>query len=186
MKSFTKIVFVAPVIFSTSSLFIFFIFLPFELTETGKYRKSINSCEEFGNLINHSSIHDGTVRSAKACFMINKFNPKSAEEVANILKKNKKDIKTIYEKEYPMFFEDKKLVNYCKEYHKGKEEWVNYCVSHIDMVDISADLWELSPILKEKYKEPLIIESPTFGKGVFEGWHRLKKDVEKELELKNG
>lgn len=139
--------------------------------------------DKFGNLIGHSSEHDGTIRSAKACYIINKYNPKSASDVADILIKNRnKEIKTIEDVEYPMFFEDKKLVEYCEK--QEKPTWVNYCVSHVDSVDLSADLWKLSPTLHKKYKKNLVISSPTFGTHHFEGWHKLKRDIAVELRNK--
>jgi len=146
-------------------------------------RRKFPKCDhKFGNLIDHASKHDGTKRSAQACHIIRKYNPKTAKDVANILAGDRnRNVKTIEDVEYPMFFDNKKLVNYCK---KEKTRWKNYCVSHVDSVDISADLWELSPTLRKKYAKPMVIKSPTFGTGTFEGWHRLKEDIGKELRKK--
>ena len=144
------------------------------------------SCDnKFGNLINHSSNRDGTIRSAKTCYIIKKFNPTNAGDVAEILIKNRaKKVKTIYDKEYPMFFNDKRLVNFCLK--TDKKEWLNYCVSHIDSVDLSADLWKLSPIIHKKYSKKIVIDSPSFGRGTFEGWHNFKKDIVRELSKRKG
>ena len=68
-----------------------------------------------GNLIEHISDYDGTRRSEQACYIIEKFNPENAKDMAAIVYGNLQS--TVagnpMHDYYPMLWEDKKLVDFC-------------------------------------------------------------------------
>ena len=122
-------------------------------------------CDSFGNLINHSSEEDGIKRSAKACYIIKTFDPQTADELKEILKDNNNYAsKWIWHISYPMFFNDKQLVDYCKKIKISNSAWLNYCVTKLDMIDLGADMSKLSPALSKKYGG--------------EKWHNLVRELE--------
>ncbi len=163
------------------------------------------------NLINHISEHDGTRRSEQACYLIEKFNPETAKDMAFIMYGNEQP--TVAGNKmidyYPMFWEDKKLVDFCRTYAEEKypkekddkpfsgsnrsmREWViKTCVGGVDKIDIYADVWRLSPNIKQEYptkekwkdrfKDSRIVTGD--GDKPFEGWHDFKNKSE-EYELK--
>lgn len=167
----------------------------------------------FGNLISHISDHDGTRRSAQACYIIEKHNPQNAKDLAKIIHDNNLE-GTRIGWEMPIFWKDKELVDFCElgsqksgvtgtfywsgkpphgyseeEYEKvnpgGMEEirerhewYMNRCVAHADNVDLCADIWELSPTVKENYPST---EKMFMGTDIGAGWHDFKREVEKEL-----
>jgi len=159
------------------------------------HMKYCNPKNRPSNLINHSSDYDGIIRSEKACYIIEKFNPQNAAEIAMILDGNRQwvtgDNRMVWY--YPMFWEDKKLVKFCEDYakkHGYDEGFIKGCVGYIDDVDISADIWELSPTIRvqyptvstfhEKFKNSRIILG---GDVPYEGWHELKKDIMSNSEM---
>jgi hypothetical protein len=104
-----------------------------------------------------------------------------------------------------MFWEDEKLVDFCRTYAEEKypkekddelfnrsnrsmREWViKTCVGSIDEIDIHADVWKLSPNIKQEYptkekwkdrfKDSGIITG--HGDEPFKGWHDFKSESEK-------
>ena len=78
-----------------------------------------------GNLIGHISEHDGIRRSEQACYIIEKYNPETAKDMAVLLYGNMQP--SFFENKmidyYPMFWENKKLVDFClkesQENHDG-------------------------------------------------------------------
>jgi len=148
------------------------------------------------NLINHINEHDGIRRSEQACYIIEKYNPQDAKDMASILVGNKQPTTAGNEMHdyYPMFWEDKKLVEFCHNesqtqhnghFAKGKRyEWyMKSCVGHVDNVDIHADVWNLSPTIKIQYPSVTTWREKTAGSHIFinedspvEGWHDFKRD----------
>ena len=156
--------------------------------------------EGFKNLIGHASEEDGLKRSAKACYIIKHFNPQNAKDMATVL------VTQLNRREgyYPMFFEDRDLVNFChvramewadryrteyggeehikKMEKRAQEEYEWYmrdCVGHIDAIDIHADVWKLSPIINAQYPSE---ERMFGGVNIGEGWHNFKKESMMEAE----
>lgn len=147
-----------------------------------------------GNLIEHISEHDGTRRSIQACHIIEKFNPQNAKDFAKIIYDN--NIEKGISWNLPMFWENKELVNFCqleaqksdfysgkteprmsdeaKEHKKHWHEWyMQRCVVNPDDVDLSADIWKLSPTIMQNYPS----EKKMFmGTDIGEGWHTFKKE----------
>jgi hypothetical protein len=123
-------------------------------------------CDGFGNLINHSSNLDGTKRSAKACYIINTFNPKNAKELGEIISKNSNpSSESIYLIGIPMFFNDERLVKFCEK--NSTKPWINNCVSSTDSIDLPADMCKLSPLFAKKYPG--------------EKWHQAVREFEATL-----
>lgn len=160
-----------------------------------------------GNLIGHISEHDGTRRSIQACYIIEKFNPQNAKDFAKIIYDNNLE-KGIIGWNLPMFLENKDLVDFCQlesqksDFYSGKtdpwmsaeakekkKEWhewyMHRCVAHADDVDLSADIWKLSPTIMENYPS----ERKMFmGTDIGQGWHRFKRESLEEmsfLEMRN-
>lgn len=150
------------------------------------------SCDDdFGNLIHHSSDFDGTHRSAKACFIIDHFGPKNAEQLGNILKNHYNEEWERFTAEgeeglqYPMFRQDEELIEFCKEEVFGDEGWLssedakqmkyNKCVGDIDTTDIVADVWKLSDEFQENY--PSKEDKYMFGDYIGSGWHKALKEL---------
>ncbi len=152
-----------------------------------------------GNLIGHISDYDGTRRSEQACYIIEKFNPENAKDMAAILYGNLQPTVAGNPMHgyYPMLWEDKKLVDFCKKdmRERGKSindenHWIlKGCVGHIDNIDIYADVWRLSPTLQHRYPT-----NKTWGDKFknthiytgeenepFEGWHDFKHESENHL-----
>jgi hypothetical protein len=160
----------------------------------------MSECDKFGNLINHMSEHDGTRRSAQACFIIKRFNPKSAVDLANVIRENKLE-ENIIGWHLPMFAESDRLMHFCKkeaeqhDFYNGKvtssmsetekkrkkdwNEWyVTDCVTHADDVDLCADIWKLSPEINKNY--PSVVKM-YMGTDIGAGWHKFHGDVQTEL-----
>lgn len=160
----------------------------------------MSECDKFGNLINHMSERDGTKRSAQACFIIKRFNPKSAKELADVIRENKLE-ENIIGWHLPMFGESDKLVHFCKkeaekhDFYNGKttssmsetekqrkkswNEWyVTDCVTHADDIDLCADIWKLSPEINKNY--PSVVKM-YMGTDIGAGWHNFHGDVQTEL-----
>lgn len=149
-----------------------------------------------GNLIGHISDHDGTRRSEQACYIIEKYNPENAKDMAAILYGNIQPILAGNEMHsyYPMFWEDKKLVEFCHResqttldghFSKGdKYEWyMKSCVGHVDTIDIHADIWRLSPTIKHEYPTTKTWREKFKNTGIitgiesepFEGWFDFRE-----------
>lgn len=163
----------------------------------------VHCAEGFGNLIGHISEHDGTRRSAHACYMIEKYNPQDAKDTAKIIFDNNIQ-RGIIGWNMPMFWKDKELVDFChmesQEQHsgfysgktepwmseegkEGKKEWHDWymhsCVAHADDVDLIADLWKLSPNIHANYPSE---KRMYMGTDIGAGWHKFKRDTLAELE----
>ncbi|MBD3245116.1 MAG: hypothetical protein GF335_03935 [Candidatus Moranbacteria bacterium] len=106
--------------------------------------------DNFGNLIKHISDEDGTLRSAKACYIIKEFNPDNATELAEIILNNiNRNSDTIYHARVPMFYNNKKLVKYVESFTASR--WINYHITKLDTIDLPADMCKLSPKFKKRY-----------------------------------
>jgi len=149
------------------------------------------------NLINHISEYDGIRRSEQACYIIEKYNPQDAKDMAFILVGNKQPTTAGNKMHdyYPMFWENKKLVEFCHNesqtshnghFAKGENyEWyMKNCVGHVDDTDIHADIWELSPNIKLRYPTTQTIgerhKSSSIITGIehepYEGWFDFKRE----------
>ena len=139
------------------------------------------------NKIKHFSDWDGTLRTYKAETFIANFNPHSGKDMAKILKAQKSPkCKTVYDECYPILNTNKKLKKFYRENYalekdvkawededKQRKEWQNYFINHMDLTDIVADMWKLSPSLRSKYRK---------RPDGYEGWHTLLHEVRNELE----
>ena len=171
------------------------------------HMKNCIKIDENPNLINHISEHDGIRRSLQACQIIENFNPQNAKDFAKIVHDNNIQ-KGIIGWNMPMFWDNQQLVDFChkesqvqhdgyysgeqdgkygspeniRDHNKRKKEahdwYMHSCVAHADDIDLSADVWKLSPIIKENYPS----EKKMFmGTDIGQGWHKFKSDVLSEL-----
>jgi len=132
------------------------------------------------NRIGHISDWDGTLRTLKAEYVMKRLAPKDAKDLARKLKEKKnKRYKTIYDKEYPFLTRCRQLVKFVRINRQNDEEFWNLWITHIDPVDINADLWKLFPEWRERYPSrgyktvPYIIGA---GKIMDGGWHDAVSD----------
>ena len=136
------------------------------------------------NLIGHGFDWDGTLRSYKAEYIINKFDPTNAYDIVDILESEVNPLwNDIYDQQFPMFYNNDEFVNYVDERAGKDNKFRNYYITNIDRTDIVADMWKLSPKLQQIYpSKPR--EDPNnwvFGTYIGAGWHDLLKEVEKEM-----
>jgi len=148
-------------------------------SDKGKTRKTASLHPLSNNKIKHFSEWDGTRRTYRAEYILKRYNPKTAKEIAKILYEGmNQECKTIYDVQYPMFLKDKNLVKYVTESRPESPDWHNYYITHVDMVDINADLWKLSPTLRKRYPSK---KKMFMGTDIGAGWHNQMKDVSKEI-----
>lgn len=155
--------------------------------------------KEKPNLIDHISEHDGIRRSLQACHIIEKFNPETAKDLADVIMENNLQ-RNIIGWNLPMFWDNKDLVDFCyKEsqtqhdgYYSGKSPnglydekaierhnwYMQNCVAHADDVDLCADVWELSPVVQGNYPTKTKM---FWGVNIGEGWLSFHADVLNEI-----
>lgn len=129
------------------------------------------------NLIGHAYYWDGTLRSYKAVEALKRFHPKTACDVARIWMEQQADWKMIYDVQFPMFLENKDLVEFVKTNTSSEDNWEkfqNYYITHWDLTDSVADMWKLSPELQAAYPT---VDQYFNGVNMGQGWHELLRKV---------
>ncbi|MDO8659659.1 MAG: hypothetical protein Q7K54_03595 [Candidatus Parcubacteria bacterium] len=130
------------------------------------------------NKVKHISNWDGSLKTYKTEYILRKFKPKTAKRIASILRDNyNKKSKTIYDKEFPMFYNSPRLVKLVKMAKKDSPAWWNYYITHLDFVDLASSIWKLSPHFQKLYPSK---KQMYMGTDIGGGWHNLLKDIRKE------
>jgi hypothetical protein len=133
------------------------------------------------NLIKHVSDWDGTLRSHKAMYALNRFHPISAGQIARIwIEERNHPLKNVEDVQFPMFLENADLVRFVGEnISQDDAQWLNWYVTRWDLTDSVADMWKLSPELQAAYPT----EDEWYqGVNIGMGWQDLLRGVRTVLE----
>lgn len=131
------------------------------------------------NLIKHVSDWDGTLRSYKATYALDRYHPISAGQIAQIwIEERNHPLANVEDIQFPMFLEDPALVEFV-ERNLDDARWKNWYITRWDLTDSIADMWKLSPDLQDAY--------PTHNKwfqgiNIGMGWQELLRQVRIILE----
>jgi hypothetical protein len=128
------------------------------------------------NLIQHSSDWDGSLRSFKATYALERYRPNSAGQIARIwLEEMNPPPGNVYQVQFPMFLENADLVRFVEANIPLEDtKWKNYYITHWDLTDSVADMWKLSPELQKAYPT---VDEWFQGVNIGKGWQGLLRQV---------
>src|SRR4029079_6846333 len=134
------------------------------------------------NKIGHISDWDGTLRSYKALYAIQRFNPRNAGDIARIWIEERNSPVDMYQVEFPMFLEVPELEDFVQSNFSNddlEDRYFNYYITHWDLTDSVHDMWKLSPVLKLNYPGHTQMFN---GVNIGAGWHEILASVRKSLD----